>query len=199
MAHPRTQARRLVGLALMVIGVALVVVAWPRRFSSTPPSGAGVPLWKGRARFGVGVPSGAITQYAVDQLGIGWYLNWHVNARPTQPGGIEFVQMIRVRQGVLSPDAKTIAAVARSAPGSLWLVGNEPDRTIWQDDATPVQYASAYHQAYQAIKQADPTAMVAIGGVLQPTPPAHALSGCGVGGLSRALRHANAGGCVERS
>jgi hypothetical protein len=131
---------------------------------------ARVPLWQGRARFGVGLLGGAITQYAVDQLGVGWYLNWHTNARPARPGGIEFAQMIRVRQGVLSPDAKTIAAAARSAPGSLWLVGNEPDRTIWQDDATPVQYASAYHQAYQALKQADPTAMVVIGGVLQPTP-----------------------------
>ena len=116
------------------------------------------------------MPGGSITQYAVDQLGVGWYLDWRTNASPPRPDGVEYAQMIRVKQGVPSPDVKTIAAIARSVPGSLWLVGNEPDRTIWQDDATPVQYASAYHQAYQAIKQADPTAMVAIGGVLQPTP-----------------------------
>jgi hypothetical protein len=170
MARLTTQARRLVGLGLAAIGVALVVAAWPWHSGSRSPSEARVPLWQGRARFGVGVPSGSITRYAADQLGIGWYLDWHVNGKPARPGGIEFVQTIRVRQGVLSPDAKTIAAVARSVPGSLWLVGNEPDRAIWQDDATPVQYASAYHQAYGAIKQADPTAMVAIGGVLQPTP-----------------------------
>jgi hypothetical protein len=170
MGHPRTQATRLAGLALIVIGVVLVVVAWPRRSSSMPSAEAKVPLWQGRARFGVGAPGNSITRYPVNQLGIGWYLNWQVNAKPSRPSGVEFVQMVRVRQGVLSPDAKTIARTARSVPGSLWLVGNEPDRTIWQDDATPVQYATAYHQAYQAIKQADSTALVAIGGVLQPTP-----------------------------
>jgi len=78
--------------------------------------------------------------------------------------------MIRVKYGVLNPPLSTIADIARSVPGSLWLVGNEPDRATWQDDATPVQYAAAYHQAYRAIKQADPTALVAIAGVIQPTP-----------------------------
>ncbi len=170
MARLRAQATRLAGVVLIVIGAVLVVIAWPRRADTPGALEARVPLWRGRARFGVGVPSGAITQYVVDQLGVGWYLDWRTNARPPRPAGVEFAQMIRVKQGVLRPDAKTIVAIARSVPGSLWLVGNEPDRTIWQDDATPVQYASAYHQAYQAIKQADPTAMVAIGGVVQPTP-----------------------------
>jgi hypothetical protein len=78
--------------------------------------------------------------------------------------------MIRIKQGALSPNAQTIAGVARSVPGSLWLVGNEPDRIAWQDGVTPVQYATAYHQAYHALKQADPTALVAIAGVVQPTP-----------------------------
>jgi len=170
MAYLRTPVTRLAGLTLVAIGVALTVIAWPRRADMPKSLEVKIPLWQGRARFGVGAPGDSIIRYAVDQLGAGWYLDWHTNARPARPGGIEFVQMVHVRQGVLSPDAKTIAAVARSVPGSLWLVGNEPDRTVWQDDATPVQYATAYHQAYQAIKQADPTAMVAIGGVLQPTP-----------------------------
>src|SRR5512136_1502355 len=109
MARPRTHAIRLTGLVLIAVGVALVLVAWPWHSSSMPPSAARVPLWQGRARFGVGAPGDSITRYPVDQLGIGWYLDWQVNAKPARPGGIEFAQMVRVKQGFVSPDAKTIA------------------------------------------------------------------------------------------
>jgi hypothetical protein len=138
-----------------------------RVLTSLPASTAKSPVWQGRARFGV---SGAVGPYAVEQLGVGWYMNWDVSAAPARPGGIEFAQTIRTLHGVLSPDVDAIAAVARAAPGSLWLVGNEPDRIALQDDATPVQYAAAYHQAYEALKWADPTALVAAGGIVQPTP-----------------------------
>ncbi len=40
----------------------------------------------------------------------------------------------------------------------------------WQGSATPEQYATVYHDVYAALKQADPAARVAIGGVSQPTP-----------------------------
>jgi hypothetical protein len=145
----------------------------PRALTS-PASAVKSPVWEGRARFGV---SGAISPYAVEQLGyaveqlgVGWYMNWQVSASPARPGGVEFAQTIRTPQGVLSPNVDAIAAVARAAPGSLWLVGNEPDQIALQDDATPIQYAAAYHQAYEALKRADPTALVAAGGIVQPTP-----------------------------
>ena len=69
----------------------------------------------------------------------------------------------------MQPNAEAIAGIARASPGSLWLVGNEPD-VIWQDNVEPAAYARLYHDAYAAIKTADPTAQVAIGGVSQPTP-----------------------------
>jgi len=77
--------------------------------------------------------------------------------------------MVRLKGGVLKPDAATIDGIARANPGSLWLVGNEPD-VIWQDGVEPALYARLYHEAYVAIESADPTAQVAIGGVTQPTP-----------------------------
>jgi hypothetical protein len=49
------------------------------------------------------------------------------------------------------------------------LIGNEPD-VRWQDNTPAAVYAHAYHAAYHAIKQADPTAQIAIGGVSQITP-----------------------------
>jgi hypothetical protein len=51
----------------------------------------------------------------------------------------------------------------------LWLVGNEPD-CIYQDNVLPQEYAQAYHDAYSFIKVHDPTAHVAVGGIVQPTP-----------------------------
>ena len=120
-------------------------------------------------RWGVGVAIGPISRYNIDPLRLGWYLDWQARADPPRPGGLEYVQMVRLKGGVLRPDAETLAAIARANPGSLWLVGNEPD-VKWQDNVEPAAYARLYHQAYTAIKGADPTARVAIGGVSQPTP-----------------------------
>jgi hypothetical protein len=67
-----------------------------------------------------------------------------------------------------------VALVAQVNPGSLWLIGNEMDRRDWegggQDEMLPQLYAQAYHELYHVIKDADPAASVAIGGVVQPTP-----------------------------
>jgi hypothetical protein len=82
---------------------------------------------------------------------------------------VEYVQMVRLRDGALRPNAETLAAIAQANPGSLWLIGNEPD-VKWQDNVEPGTYARLYHEAYTVIKAADPAAQIAIGGVSQPTP-----------------------------
>lgn len=89
---------------------------------------------------------------------------------------------------VYSPNRETIEAAALANPGSLWLIGNEMDRIDWayctewdgnhcttvahsgQDEILPETYAVAYHDLHTIIKAADPTARVAIGGVIQATP-----------------------------
>lgn len=123
----------------------------------------------GRERFGVGVPFSPISDYEVEQLGIGWYLNWRVEVDPPRPGGVDFWQMVRVSEESFRPEAATIRAAASANPGSIWLIGNEPD-VAWQDDTTPERYAQIYHELYQLLKSTDPTCRVAIGGVSQPTP-----------------------------
>lgn len=145
-------------------------VVRPPQTTSTPRgSQVGGALWMGRPRWGVGAANGSISWYDIEPLHLGWYLDWGTQASPPRPGGIVYAQMIRLTDGVLRPDAGTIAAVARANPGSLWLVGNEPD-VVWQDNVTPAIYARLYHEAYVAVKGADPTAQVAVGGVSQPTP-----------------------------
>jgi len=125
--------------------------------------------YQGQPRWGAGVASGPILRYNVRPLHLGWYVNWTAQRDPPRPGGVEYVQMIRLKGGVLQPNAEGIAAIARANPGSLWLIGNEPD-VIWQDNVEPAAYARLYHEAYSVIKATDPTAQVAIGGVTQPTP-----------------------------
>jgi len=126
-------------------------------------------LWDSRPRWGVGVAIGPISRYNIKPLRLGWYLDWRARPDPPRPEGIEYVQMVRLRGGKLTPGVEEISQIAQSNPGSLWLIGNEPD-VKWQDNVSPASYAELYHQAYQAIKSADPTAKVAIGGVSQPTP-----------------------------
>ncbi len=122
-----------------------------------------------RGRVGVGLPLGAINNYDWGEGAPGWYLSWGVKAAPEGAPAIRFAQMVRVRGDRFVPDLDTIRSAARANPGATWLIGNEPD-VIWQDNATPEQYAAAYGILYPAIKAADPTAQVAIGGVSQPTP-----------------------------
>lgn len=54
-------------------------------------------------------------------------------------------------------------------PGSLWIVGNEPD-TFAQDGLTAEVYARGYHDVYHTIKRADPTARVANAALVSGTP-----------------------------
>lgn len=87
---------------------------------------------------------------------------------------------------VLYTSQAAIEAAAKANPGSIWLVGNEMDRRDWrvchdwpvcsqyetagQNEMLPEVYARAYHDVYNIIKNVDPTAQVAIGGIIQPTP-----------------------------
>ena len=123
----------------------------------------------GRKRVGVGLPIGDITDYDWGDGLPGWYLAWQIKQTPSLPGDIRFVQMIYLFGDDYQPDLPKILTAVRNNPGSLWLIGNEPD-VAWQGNATPEQYAATYGELYPAIKQADPTAQVAIGGVSQPTP-----------------------------
>lgn len=162
-------------------------------------------------RVGFGLTSSSLSVYTdVVDLGAGWYLDWRVRAAPPQPGGMEYVQMVRLHQKlscgewyhsdrvacpyaqpldyVYTPNQATIEAAAAAQPGSLWLIGNEMDRVDWayclewegshcntvayngQDEILPETYAVAYHDLYTMIKDVDPTAQIAIGGIIQPTP-----------------------------
>jgi len=120
-------------------------------------------------RFGAGQKCHTVVSYNVSSLNLGWYLSWGTQASPPRPGGMEYVQMLRVSGSGYSPSGAILTDRIAANPGALWIVGNEPD-CIYQDNVLPQEYAQAYHDAYSFIKMHDPTAHVTVGGIVQPTP-----------------------------
>lgn len=140
-------------------------------------------------RYGVAAWGASQLQW-LPALGVGWYLDFGAHA-PHGPDGIEFVQVIRIKQNKSDCDYRPgysvsppltedgLGALVRAHPGALWLVGNEPDRGPnpgsdcthrVQDDTHPEVYAEAYNAVYHFIKQRDPTAQVGIAGLVEITP-----------------------------
>lgn len=148
-------------------------VATPTPFATstplTPRYSPQALFWQGKPRWCIGVAIGPISRYDIAPFAFGWYLDWRAQLDPPRPGGIEYAQMVRIVRDDLRPNETHIAQIARANLGALWLISNEPD-VKWQDNVEPRVYARLYARAYRAIKDADPTAQVAIGGVTQPTP-----------------------------
>jgi hypothetical protein len=151
-----------------------------QRVLAEEPSG----LYTPKQRFGVvvvrsftGLPGfpGRLADYAgVEDLGIGWYSDWWRSTSPETFGGtMEYVQLLGTCTvpGYASwpPNWASVTATARANPGSVWIIGNEPEHRT-QGGNTPEMYAVMYHEAYYFIKGVDPDAQIAIGGIVQPTP-----------------------------
>lgn len=108
-------------------------------------------------------------------LPFGNYFDWWFNADPPAIGGQSagddprYWQMVPVSQDGPAVSWAQIEEVLAARPGSIWIVGNEPD-VIWQDNTTADAYAAIYHDVYTFIKDRDPEAQVAIAGVAQPSP-----------------------------
>lgn len=133
-------------------------------------------------RTGTGVGRSRITTYAVDPLNLGWYADWNAFISGSA-NDMEYMMTIRVKQdtshGTYLPTYTTrppltnapdgLGPVVEANPGSVWLIGNEPDIES-QDGTVPEKYAEIYHEVYHFIKAIDPTARVSIGSVVQPSP-----------------------------
>lgn len=119
-------------------------------------------------RFGFGISKPADALHWAKELGAGWYLDWSTRGIPGGEG-VDYWRMIRISEESTTPSIDEVTRLAADSPGQVWILGNEPD-VIWQDSVTPERYARAYHELYQAIRSADPTARIAAAGVTQATP-----------------------------
>lgn len=178
---------RLIRITTPVVLAALAFLALHRWASRAAPLATPVTINTGqhflppypnpRDRFGF--DCGSLSGYDVAQLHAGWYSNWTASLNPAHPDGLVYVQLIRFKAGsdphdpaqvTVSPSKATIAAIAAAHPGSLWLMSNEPDSLYQGNPIYPDVYAVVYHDFYQYIKGLDPSALIANGGIVQPTP-----------------------------
>lgn len=99
--------------------------------------------------------------------------SWRTQSEVPAVDGITWWQTVRLGQigeaGQWPGVQDELAEVLRDRPGSFWLIGNEPD-VRWQDNVTAERYAELYHDIYAFIKEHDPSAQVAAGGIALPTP-----------------------------
>lgn len=192
---PPTRARFFPLLLTLTALLGLAVLANSGGAASASPTGPA--LWQTPTvapgkhpdawRFGVGVDLqfGQITDYDVNQLGAGWWADWHYRQNPPNVR-MEYVHLVRVRETVYPTNTHGLTATVRANPGAIWLIGNEPDCS-WEDcdyrfpdDTTytdrqgrtrfSVGYARIYHDLYYQIKALDPTARIANGALVQGTP-----------------------------
>jgi hypothetical protein len=131
-------------------------------------------------RFGTNfAPSEPITNYDINALRTGWYIDYLAEPAPLRPGGVEYAPMIHLSQRQIagtdvytysySPAGNRLRRVIEGNPGADIFVGNEPDRILYQDSMDPDLYAEAYHEIYHFIKSIDPTTRVQAGSIVQPT------------------------------
>lgn len=153
-------------VGLLMLGAAHGVLAQ----TDTPDAPATAYIGSDNERTGFGVTTD-IRNFAVGQLNGGWYLKWGSQLDPPRPDGYYYLPMLNVSGETFVPSGNELDRAINGNRGGIWLVGNEPDN-IYQDGryTTPQQYVTAYHNAYAYIKQRDPTAKIAIGGITQATP-----------------------------
>lgn len=125
------------------------------------------------SRIGVAGALADVEPAAALGLRAGHFTFWRVwDELPAVPGMTTWqtVRLGQVEEEMRWPANREVVARAVEAhPGSFWLIGNEPD-VIWQDNATAEEYARAYHEIYEFIKERDPSARVGAGGIALPTP-----------------------------
>jgi len=173
--HSRT--RRILGSA------AVLAILTATILSLALPALSDGPMYTRTERFGIAfvgqVPIGtgsdtvtqSLTDYDVAPFNVGWYSDWRYSATPNQPADqqLEYAQLLHVADGNWPPNWGAVENAAKLQPGAMWLIGNEPECPN-QDAVTPTVYATRYAEAYQKIKGWDPTAQIAVGGMVQWTP-----------------------------
>ncbi len=137
-------------------------------------------------RYGIGNEPGTEAKSWLDVLGAGHYINFiSRQIDPLISETVDYYPQVRISQDKedgqylpsytvkppLHMNSGGLGQHIQAKPGTLWIVGNEPDvANEAQDNTFPEWYARAYHEIYHFIKEVDPDARVAIAGLSMMTP-----------------------------
>jgi len=171
-SHNKTHKWTRIGLSIGLL--ALICVIWQGTPATSQPN---APYNNGRFGFGLTGTGGAPSNYDVEMLNGGVYWDWSAKGQSAIPG-YEYMQTVRLQPKksgstqigyTASPTGTRLLNAIAAQPGAIWLIGNEPD-CVNMDNMRSEWYARAYHDMYYLIKQADPTAQIGAGSIVQPTP-----------------------------
>lgn len=177
----------LVGMITANAAVSQELVSDSRAIASVDLQSREVQSSEPLCRFGVNSSSVGVQTSHFEALRAGWYVNYRARQTFDNPNGAEYVPIVSFYQtGSESTDfeyymgdtferydyplQEPIITTVLANKGATWLIGNEPDRRVHQNDLEPHVYAAGYHFFYNLIKTTDPTAKIFAGGIVQPTP-----------------------------
>lgn len=186
----RTLGRRLARLVL-ALALLLAAAAGDARWAGAAPTSTSYqsgafffpPYPSAADRLGV---AGGVGSYPA-QLGAGWYQDWGASLVPPHPAGLAYARTIYFHVNTNECGTDKQPATLRSQvsesitgtalinnlathPGALWIIGNEPDSIYNCSPIMPSLYAALYHEFAGFIRAHDPTARLAIGAIVQPSP-----------------------------
>ena len=88
--------------------------------------------------------------YDIASLRIASLMDWGAVNNPSLPEGVEYIRVLRLRDDLYPDTLANLPAWVEANPGSVWVVGNEPDTTYeespgnGQDALLPEVYADRY-------------------------------------------------------
>lgn len=138
-------------------------------------------------QFGIAIGSGstsnASTRALLDRARASAVITWGAGGAASYPGmdytNVLFVGDFRPAGSARTRYQESLALIETLVPqnlGQVWLIGNEPDTTYFdqggtpQDNLRPEVYARRYFAIASRIRQLDPTAQLGFGNIVQPTP-----------------------------
>ena len=174
-------------LSVLWVVVLAVIIALPtgitQAYSSNthPLNAAGQTLTPNQAasaqptcHFGIAVLDNLHSPWAgvdLSTLGAGSYLDWgHVGIMPAA-ANVNYLRVINLFDASYNQVKAALPGWIKTWPGSTWLIGNEPDsETSDQNHISAGTYAQRYFELATIIRKQDPSAKIAFGQIMQPSP-----------------------------
>jgi len=124
----------------------------------------------GTCHFGITAPYG-VAGYDLSILGVDSYLDWSHTRTSSVAANIQYYPMTRVSDSTYERDLQALPSLLTANPGATWIIGNEPDSEVtYQDHISAETYAERFYEMAILIRLNDPTAKIAFGTIIQPTP-----------------------------